>query len=318
MHTSDSLHQAESLQVPVIFMVFNRPDTTQRVFDTIAAARPAKLLLIADGPRQNKEGEAEACGQVRHIVSCVDWPCEVFKNFSEINLGCSERVISGLNWAFSLVEEAIILEDDCLPSSSFFPFCRELLERFRDDSRIAYISGENLIEEHVKTSASYFFSRIGGIWGWATWRSKWERYDQHLKDWPQLKSEGMIEEIFDEPLATKYLTSIFDAMHQKRGPDTWDYQWLYTCLKNNSLIAVSSVNLVTNIGFGDGATHTLEKDNRFVRSATTLKLPLKHPFGFIPLRTADRRRIRLFSRPIFVRVLNKVRRLANGTRRRPS
>ena len=304
--------QTETFETPVALFVFNRPHTTRRVFEAIAQVRPARLLLIADGPRPDKAGEAEACQQVREVVSRVDWPCDVSTNFAASNLGCQERVISGLDWVFSLVEEAIILEDDCLPDLSFFPFCQELLERYRGDSRIAYISGANLVEKHLKTNASYFFSQIGGIWGWATWRSQWQRYDRHLKDWPQLKTERMLEEIFDQPQAVTYWTRIFDAMHENKGPNTWDYQWQYTCLKNNALTAVSSVNLISNIGFGVGATHTTEEDARFVLPTKPLKFPLKHPPSLNPLRSMDRRRVHdMFTTPIIHRVMRNARRLAN-------
>jgi hypothetical protein len=313
MYPSDSLHPAATLQVPVAFIVFNRPGTTQRVFDAIGAARPAKLLLIADGPRENKGGEAEACRQVRDIVSHVDWPCEVFTNFAEGNLGCQERVISGLNWVFSLVEEAIILEDDCLPDPSFFPFCRELLERYRGDSRIAYISGCNLVGEYLDTEDSYFFSQIGGIWGWATWRSEWQRYDQHLEDWPELRGKKMLSEIFDQPKTAAYWTHIFDSMHEKSGPNTWDHQWLYTGLKNHSLVAVSSVNLIANIGFGEGATHTVAADSRLAPAVTAIKLPLIHPSSLIPRRSLDCRLHDLRSKPIHLRIVEKLRRVGNRT-----
>ncbi len=198
--------QTETFETPVVLFVFNRPHTTRRVFEAIAQVRPARLLLVADGPRQDKAGEAEACQQVREIVSHVDWPCDVSTNFAESNLGCQERVISGLDWVFSLVEEAIILEDDCLPDLSFFPFCQELLERYRGDSRIAYITGTNLVEKYLNTDESYFFSQIGGIWGWATWRSEWQRYDRHLEDWPELRKRKCSQKIFDQPKAVTYWT----------------------------------------------------------------------------------------------------------------
>ena len=290
--------------------VFNRPHTTRRVFEAIAAARPAKLLLIADGPRQNK-GEAEACRQVRDIVSRVDWPCEVFKNLSETNLGCGERVISGLNWAFSLVEEAIILEDDCLPDLSFFPFCQELLERYRGDGRVAYISGSNPLGRYGKPADSYYFSRIGGIWGWATWRSEWQRYDRHLSDWPEIRKRRILEEVFDEPKAVVFWTQIFDLMYENTGPDTWDYQWVYTQLKNNGLAIVPGVNLIANIGFGEGATHTTEEDSRFMLPAASMEFPLRHPSSFIPLRSLDRQRVRDMLPPSVVRrAFKKFKRIA--------
>jgi hypothetical protein len=281
---------SEKLETPIAFLVFKRPETTRRVFNAISKARPTKLLLVADGPRPDRTGEAEACDQVREIVASVSWPCEVLKNFSERNLGCRERMISGLNWVFSQVEEAIILEDDCLPDPSFFPFCQELLERYRGDNRIAYISGDNLVGRYMKLTESYYFSQIGGIWGWATWKSEWQRYDRHLSDWPELRERRMLGEIFDEPRVVEFWTQIFDAMHENSGPDTWDYQWLYTGLKNNSLTIVPNVNLVTNIGFGEDATHTTQVDPRCISPVHPVEFPLKHPSSFAPLRSFDRRR----------------------------
>jgi hypothetical protein len=136
----------ESLETPVVFIIFNRPRTARIVFTAIAEAKPTRLLVVADGPRPSKPGEAKLCEEARALISAVDWPCEVHTNFAEENLGCQERIISGLNWAFSLVEEAIILEDDCLPDLSFFPFCREMLNRYRGDARVGSISGTNFVE----------------------------------------------------------------------------------------------------------------------------------------------------------------------------
>jgi hypothetical protein len=305
----------ESLHTPVAFFVFNRPGTTRRVFEAIARAKPEKLLLIADGPRPDREGEAEGCGKVREIVAQVDWPCEVLQNFSQRNLGCAERMISGLNWVFSVAEEAIVLEDDCLPDQSFFYFCQELLERYRGDDRVSYISGDNLIGSYRKPTESYYFSRIGGIWGWATWRSEWLRYDRHLGCWPEVKSRRLLEEIFDEPEVVQFWTRIFDAMYEKRGPDTWDYQWLYTGLKNNSISAVPSVNLVANIGFGAGATHTIGEDTRFMLSAVAMEFPLRHPVSYIPLSSLDQRRIQDMLPPSRVkRIWNRLRRFGGKIR----
>jgi hypothetical protein len=299
---------AKMFDTPVALFVFNRPDTTRRVFEAIANVRPAKLLLIADGPRPERPREAEVCQEVRDIVGRVDWPCEVVRNFVDRNLGCQERMISGLDWVFSLVEEAIILEDDCLPDLSFFPFCQELLERYRGDHRISYISGDDLVAGNLKIDASYYFSQIGGIWGWATWRSEWQRYDRYLSDWPKLRSEGMLSEIFDEPRVVAYWTRIFDSMHENRGPNTWDYQWLYTGFKNNSLTAVPSVNLVTNIGFGQAATHTKKEDARLILPSLPMEFPLRHPSSFIPMRSLDRQRVRgILSAPISYRILQKIR-----------
>jgi len=304
--------KAKRFETPVAMFVFNRPDTTRRVFEAITQIQPVRLLLVADGPRPGRSGEAEVCQAVRKIVSRVDWPCEVSSNFVETNLGCGERMISGLNWVFSLVEEAIILEDDCLPDASFFPFCEELLERYRGDDRIAYISGCNLVAKYLNTNYSYFFSQLGGIWGWATWRSKWQRYDRHLRDWPKLREDHILSEAFDQPKAVAYWTRIFDAMHENRGPDTWDYQWFYSCLINNSLIIVPKVNLISNVGFGEGATHTTIEESRWMKPSTLMKFPLKHPPSCIPLRSVDRRWItELFIMSIFHRTTRKIRHAAD-------
>jgi hypothetical protein len=311
--------QTEALQTPVALFIFKRPHTTALVFNAISKVRPAKLLLIADGPRQDREGEAEACRQVLDIVARVDWPCEVFKNFSQRNLGCGERMISGLNWVFSLVEEAIVLEDDCLPDLSFFTFCQELLERYRGDHRIAYISGDNLAGKHKKLANSYYYSQIAMIWGWATWRPEWLRYDRHLSDWPEIKKQRILEEIFDEPRTVRYWTRVFEAMHAGSGPDTWDFQWLYTALINNSLAIVPAVNLVTNLGFGDGATHTLQEDRSGMIPASSMEFPLRHPPSFNPLRSLDRRRMQgMVPRPIPLRILNKFMEVAGRVSRRLS
>lgn len=304
--------QTERLQTPVALFIFNRPGTTRLVFDAISKARPAKLLLIADGPRMNRKGEPEACRQAREIVTCVDWPCEVLIEFADENLGCQQRIISGLDWVFSLVEEAIILEDDCLPDPSFFYFCQELLKKYCGDARVGSISGTNLVEKYLNTTASYYFSQLGGIWGWATWRSAWLRYDRHLADWPTLKQGKILSEIFDEAKTVAYWTRIFDAMYENNGPSTWDYQWVYTNLKNNALTIVPSVNLIANIGFGPGATHTPGTDSRLTPPARNMKFPLKHPSSLVPLRSIDRHYQSLYGEPIIQRVKQKIRRIAGA------
>jgi hypothetical protein len=302
--------ETEALQTPVALFVFNRPDTTRRVFEAIAKVRPARLLLVADGPRAGKAGEAEACLQVREVVSRVDWPCEVSMNFAESNLGCQERITSGLNWVFSLVEEAIILEDDCLPDLSFFPFCAELLERYRGDSRVAAISGTNLVSQYLKSEQSYFFSLLGGNWGWATWKSEWQRYDRYMEKWPEQKRAGVLLELFEGSKAAAYWTRIFDDMYANKGRNAWDYQWLYTHFMNNALTIIPRVNLVANIGFGQGATHTSKVDLRWTPPAAAVTFPLVHPVDFIPLRSMDRRFQKLFTEPAPRRFLRRIRHLA--------
>lgn len=307
MPLSATLLHPNGFATPVVLIVFNRPDLTSRIFNAIAAIRPTRMLIIADGPREGREGEEEACRRVREIVSSVDWTCDVSTDFADRNLGCQERIVSGLNWVFSLVEEAIILEDDCLPDPSFFPFCREMLERYRNDSRVGSISGTNLVAQHVTIRASYFFSEIGGNWGWATWKSQWQLFERYLESWPTLKGERALSEIFDDPKTVSYWTFVFDQVYERRGPSAWDYQWVYGLLKNHVLAIVPRVNLVSNIGFGDGATHTQVRDPRLTPPVSSLDFPLTHPSDFIPLRSLDRQYQKLTSTSIFRRIANKLR-----------
>ncbi len=300
-------HGVNNLDTPVVLVVFNRPEQTTRVFAAVASARPSRLFLVADGPRANHPGEAERCEMVKQIVSAVDWPCQVETNFAVENMGCGQRVISGLNWVFSLVEEAIILEDDCLPDPSFFPFCRELLHRYRGDSRIAAITGTNLVERYVKTPCSYYFSQIGGVWGWATWSSQWKSYDESLKMWPSLRGANALAEIFDRPRDIAYWTRVFDTMYDGRGPDTWDYQWAYTNLFSNRLTIVPRVNLVANIGFGEGATHTSTADSRLLPKLKSIEFPLRHPDALIASRSLDRQHLKLHFEPFTRRVVTKLK-----------
>jgi len=258
-------------------IIFNRPRQTRRVFAAIRQARPSRLFLIADGPRPDRPGEPELCRRARQIVSEVDWPCDVRSNFSADNMGCRRRVVSGLNWVFSLAEEAIILEDDCLPDPSFFLFCSELLARYRDERQIALISGHNAYAGSLQTGYSYFFSPMVAIWGWATWRRAWQDYDECLKAWPQLKNDGLLRQILPGRKAVDYWTKVFDDMHGGTGPDTWDYQLVYSCWAKGRVTIVPSQNLIQNIGFGADATHTVTENPDYAIPAVQMQLPFRHP-----------------------------------------
>jgi hypothetical protein len=258
-------------------------------FRQIAEAKPRKLLVVADGPRISRPGEEVLCGQVRSIFEGISWPCDVLTHFADSNLGCQERVVSGLTWAFSQVEEAIVLEDDCLPDQTFFRFCQALLERYRDDNRVGMISGHNRLPLRMKTDYSYHFSRVPHIgWGWATWRAAWRRYDRLLKDWPTVKWDGILREIYSRNAEVEYWTRIFESMHLGTGPNTWDYQWVYTNLINNLLTVRPNVNMVSNIGFGKDATHTHDTASEEAKlQAHPMTFPLRHPPYMVPMTSFD-------------------------------
>jgi hypothetical protein len=265
------------LQTPIAFIIFNRPAQTEQVFETIRQAKPPVLLVVADGPRPNKLGEAENCAAAREIIDRVDWDCQVLKNYSETNLGCRLRVSSGLDWVFDTVEEAIILEDDCVPHPTFFPFCEELLEYYRHDCRIGSISGQNVQFGRKRTEYSYYFSRYTHCWGWASWRRAWKYYDLNMTLWPEVRDGNFLMDILGNPKAAKDWEKNFQIIYDKQV-DTWDYQWTFTCWIQTFLTVLSNVNLVTNIGYGTESTHTSEEASKYSNMAVeAMDFPLKHP-----------------------------------------
>jgi hypothetical protein len=277
------------MQTPVALIIFKRPETTKRVFEVIRQVKPPKLLLIADGPRKDKPDEAEKCSATRAIIEKVDWDCEVLKNYSNINLGCGKCPAMGITWVFEQVEEAIILEDDCVPHPTFFRFCEELLKRYRDDERIMIISGNNFQFGRQRTEHSYYFSRYTHSWGWATWRRAWEYYDFEMKLWPKIRDSELLKYILEEPSALKYWTRIFQQIYEKKITSAWDYQWTFACWLQNGLTILPNVNLVSNIGFGTESTHTVDSKNPFANlPVQEMYLPLNHPPFVIRDNEADK------------------------------
>lgn len=250
------------LTTPVALLVFNRPKETSCVFAAIREARPRQLLVVADGPRSNRPGDLDLCAEVRCIVEQVDWPCQVLNNYSDSNLGCGLRVSSGLDWVFNQVKEAIILEDDCLPDPTFFRFCQELLNHYRDEDRIMSICGSNLVGSWKADLQSFHFSRCFGVWGWATWRRAWNCYDVNMSLWKKPESRLRIYEILGGGAPYRMRALDFDRAAAGRV-DTWDYQWTFAQLVRSGLSVVPAINLVSNIGFNSEATHTVQANNSF-------------------------------------------------------
>ena len=265
------------LTTPVAFLIFNRPDTTARVFEAIRQAKPPKLLVVADGPRPDRPDDVENCKAARAIIDKVDWDCAVLKNYSEVNLGCGKRPATGITWVFEQVEEAIIFEDDCLPHPTFFRFCEELLNYYRHDERIMVISGNNFQFGRSRTNYSYYFSRYNHIWGWASWRRAWKYFDYDLKLWPKIKNENWLTSILEDKTAVKYWTKNFQRTYEGE-PTVWDYRWTFACWIQNGLTILPNVNLVSNIGFGEGATHTSSSKSKVANlPVEEMIFPLKHP-----------------------------------------
>jgi hypothetical protein len=269
------------MNTPVAFIIFNRPDVTERVFAEIARARPRQLLIIADGPRPDRPGEAEKCAAARAIAERVNWPCDVLKNYSEVNLGCGRREASGMIWIFEQVEEAIILEDDTLPDPTFFRFCEEMLDKYRDDERVMHISGDNWLFSRKRIPYSYFFSNFCLSWGWAGWRRAFRFYDPEMKLWPQLRNTTLLMDALGDKRAVAHWQNRFDMAH--RGIDlvnTWDLQWLFTLWAHSGLSVLPNPNLISNLGLNrEDATHTKggATDPRNKQATGEMIFPLKHP-----------------------------------------
>jgi len=276
-----------SCRTAVILIVFRRPDLTRQVFERIRAAKPPTLFVVADGPRTTEE--QEICDQTRAVTEQVDWDCEVFRNYADENMGIRKRYSSGLDWAFENIDEAIILEDDTLPHSSFFDYCDELLERYRSDHRVWTISGDNFQRGQKRGDASYYFSRYNHNWGWATWKRAWKRYDHEMNGWPSFRDGRGLEEFLDDPLEVKYWTGIFDRLYAGKKPDSYSYVWTMSCWTHGGLSILPNVNLIENTGFGEDSTHT--KGNGCwisSRPAEAICFPLVHPDGVECDSEADR------------------------------
>lgn len=277
------------LKTPVAFIIFNRPDTTERVFTEISKAKPPKLLVVADGPRQSRLGEAEKCAATRAIIDRVDWDCEVLTNYSDVNLGCKVRVSSGLDWVFEQVPEAIILEDDCLPHPTFFRFCEELLNRYRHDQCISQINGINFQFGHRINNDSYYFSNNCHIWGWASWRDRWQdHYDVEMKCWPQIRDEGRLADWVCSQAEQDYWGNMFERTYQGKV-DTWDTQWDFACKLRGQVAVLPNKNLISNIGFGKEATHTTGSSVLANMQVDEMQFPLRHPEWKFAAKTLDRR-----------------------------
>lgn len=274
------------MNTQIALLIFNRPDKTAKVLEVIRQAKPKKLFVIADGPRQNHSSDLEQCAATRQLIEQIDWDCEVFKNYSDYNLGCAKRVSSGLDWVFDHVDKAIVLEDDCVPQLCFFPFCEELLERYQDDERIMVVAGSNVQRDRTKPEYDYYFSRYNHCWGWATWKRAWQHFDYEMQLWPEVRDNGILEDILQDARHAESWSRTFQLVYENKI-NSWAFRWTFACWMQSGLSILPSVNLVSNIGFDHTATHTKE-DSAFLGQPTgTLNFPLSHPSFLVRDSKAD-------------------------------
>ena len=265
----------KALETPVLLVTFNRPETTLKVLEAIKRVKPKQIFISSDGPRSDRPEDQKKINEVRRLLdTSIDWDCQVHKLYREKNLGCKLGVSGAISWFFENVEAGIILEDDCLPESSFFQFCEELLQKYQQDDQVMMISGDYFVEP--KNDVSYYFTKHFHIWGWATWRRAWQNYDIEMKDWPSRKDELKAKLKFNPRVWKSYASSL-DQVFEGRL-DTWDYQWVFSSWSRGGLAICPTRNLISNIGFGADATHTQSVESIFsCRNILNIEFPLKHP-----------------------------------------
>ena len=282
-HTDESIYQTKSA---VLFVIFNRPDTTFEVFEQIRNAQPARLYISGDGPRAHKPGEDVLCAEARSVINRVDWECEVKTLFNDKNLGCKDAVSAAVTWFFDNEEEGIILEDDCLPANSFFKFCDVLLEKYRDDTRVRHITGCNLQQGKKWGNGTYYFSNRTHVWGWAGWRRVWKEYDKNLTRYEGEEIEKQIQNIYADPLVVEGWMNIFNEV--KAGKiNSWAYPLDFINFFNNGLVIIPNENLIKNIGFGEGATNTLVEDDFYANNTLHEIDEIVDPVFILPEKQAD-------------------------------
>lgn len=288
-------------------VIFKRKEKAETLYKILKEVQPKKLFIIADGPRN--KAETEACEETRKVFENIEWPCTVFRNYSDKNMGCCKRPYTGFNWVFENVDEAILLEDDCIPTVDFFRFCDQMLERYRYDTRIMQICGTNLLGKWDCDEDSYFFAQWASCWGWASWSRAWKLYDLQMSAW----NNNRVQELMKQRLGSqifKIRKPVFDE-HSKMGEElsAWDHQWSFARTINSGLSITPSVNLVSNIGFGEDATHTNDMSETHVM-AYSLQFPLRHPQYIMPDIKFDLEMAKMVynARPLYEKVIRKIKR----------
>ncbi|QNF32320.1 nucleotide-diphospho-sugar transferase [Adhaeribacter swui] len=264
-------------ETPVLFLIFNRPDTTQLVFNQIKQIRPKYLYVAADGPRETIAGESEKCCEARAIINQIDWDCEIKTLYRDKNLGCGLAVSSALTWFFDQVPEGIILEDDCFPDLSFFRYCQELLIKYRQVDQVKLIGGNNYQKGIVRGKGSYYFSYYPEIWGWASWRRAWANFDFEMNDLEETFRTGGLDHVFQSRGERNYW--YWKLLNTKRTEkvNVWDYQFMFSIWKDKGVVISPGVNLVKNIGLDNNPTHHSLYDSRKDLKLHSLAFPLIHP-----------------------------------------
>jgi hypothetical protein len=275
------MKQPKSFDVPLLLIIYNRPQFTDRLLAIIAAIRPSVLFIAADAPSDDPTDQIK-CMQAREIVKKINWDCHLETKFSDVHMGVRNGPYNAIMWFFSKVDRGIILEDDIMPSDDFFWFCLEMLEKYEDDKRIMLISGCNFQAAEKRREDVYFFSKTCTTWGWASWKRAIQNYDINLESFPYFKKQQKYKNVSDNWWVQKYWMHKFEDIYEKRQLNSWDWPFYYHIWFQNGLSIIPGVNLVSNIGIGNEATHTKSAGRYFLARTHPMKWPLKHPTAVLP------------------------------------
>ena len=281
-----------SFDTPVLLIAWKRPTKVLKVIDSLKQVKPNYIYVACDGPNRGIKDEVQKVTETRKIIEMeINWNYKKFKKFyRETNHGAMYGVSDAITWFFQNEAEGIILEDDCLANKDFYHFSAEMLKKYRTEERIWSITGNNFQKGNFVGNDSYYFSCFTHIWGWATWKRCWEKYEVDIKSWPDFKKRNKLNHFFCKKHEKKYWSKIFDQMYKNKKPDTWDYQWFFSSLNNKGLNIIPNTNLVENIGFGSDSTNTKSKKSPLTYKKESSKInifPLKHPKKIIRSVKAD-------------------------------
>jgi len=300
------------MKIPLVVIIFNRPDKTKILYESLRYYKPSKLLIISDGPRSQFINEKEKVIQSRQIFEKIDWKCEVLFNISETNLGCRERIISGLNWVFDKVDKAIILEDDCIPTDEFFIYMETLLEKYQNNKKISSVCGTNFLADTYDVKDSYLYSKYCNVWGWGTWKDRWFKIDAKLKNLDKIKENRFLKKYLGSFRAYFYWHWLLDRVKNKKL-NSWAYIWNFTNFTNENLSIIPSSNLISNIGIGKNSSNTRSLPYKYIEAKkikNRFSLPLKYPQNVtVDLKHDLKVEDTIFSKSIYNRFLWIIRKL---------
>ena len=304
---------------PVMICGFNRPDCLKKVFERVREAKPAQLFLVLDAPREGRPDDVDKNNACKKVLEDIDWPCEVHRDYAERNMGCRWRMTSAISWVFEHVEYAIILEDDCVADLTFFPFCAELLEKYKTDERIGGICGysehESFVKYPVQCGADYYFDRLNTCCGWATWRRAWSRFDKEMTHWPERKANRVFRKLCNCRREERKIEAVVDSVYEGKC-SSWATCWWVTAAANDFLFVHSVNSLISNIGFGEGATHTTYTGTNLIRPTVPVKFPIVHPYKIEANFKVERFMMTTcYAVPIWRRVISRMKRMLGIAKR---